>query len=237
MIKAAPDFWGRYFFRPYFQRSLRRAFQAAYFWGWEHWKEVEPDEPVLAFANHSGWWDGIVLIHLMERFPQRQFYCMMEHLSRYSFFRRLGAYSINLRDRREAASSLRYTCKLLTRPRSVVWIFPQGRLLPVAEPFKMQKGFQWILKKHPKIKVMPLGLRYGFTDGEKPVVYGAWGKALYGELCSVSGEAVMEEILKFLDARLKACDASGAIVTLPPRSSINERWDQLRRKLGMRVGS
>ncbi len=232
MIKAAPDFWGRYFIRPYFQHRLRRAFHAAYFWGWEHWEDVLEDEPVLAFANHSGWWDGIVLIHLMERFPKRQFYCMMEHLPRYRFFRRLGAFSTSLVDRREAALSLRYTGRLLSSPRSVVWIFPQGRLLPASEPFKASKGFKWLLRKYPKIKAVPLGLRYGFSKEERPVICGAWGKALPGESYMMRTEEEMARLLTFLDRRMESWDWSGSVATLSPGSSINERWDRVRMFLG-----
>ena len=229
MIKAAPDFWGRYLIRPYFLYRFRKTFHAAYFWGWEHWNEITDDEPILAFANHCGWWDGIVLIHLKDRFPQRRFFCMMERLHRYPFFRRLGAYSTSLVNRTEAALSLRYTVKLLATAGAVVWIFPQGEILPASKKFTFLEGFKWILSKCRKIKTIPLALRYSFYNEEKPVVCGAWGKVLTAEACMTNGEAEMDSLLEFLEARTDSWDWSGARITLAPGSSINDRWDRFRR--------
>ncbi|MCS7063158.1 MAG: lysophospholipid acyltransferase family protein [Methylacidiphilales bacterium] len=231
MIRATPSWWGRHILRPFFEWHLRRHFHAAYFWGWESWKRIADDEPILAYANHSSWWDAIVLIHLIPFFKPRQSYCMMERLEDYPFFRHLGAYSVSLSRPVEAAVSLRYTSRLIGSRHALVWIFPQGRILPPHSSFEVREGFRWLIRRHPHAALLPLGLRYGFAEHERPIIAGAFGEPLRGEDRERLCVERLEQLLRMLDQRVGVWDWSGARVTLRPGLSLHERWDRWRGRL------
>lgn len=102
---------------------MRRHFRAVY---------QEPlewtNQPTLWIANHTSWWDGIVMQVLHSK-SGRKFHAMMleSELRKNPFLARLGAFSVQPGSR-SVVESLRYAGHLLQQDNHTVLFFPQGRI-------------------------------------------------------------------------------------------------------------
>lgn len=125
----------------------------------------------LVYLNHSNWWDGFVL-HQLGEVAGWDTYCLMEerNLLRYRFLSRLGAFSIRPGEPLSALESLRYARELMSRPRAVVCIFPEGELRPFGVlPLRLQRGVE-LLARAGRVECVPLAVRYAFFEHERPDV-------------------------------------------------------------------
>ena len=95
MIQARHAAWADRIFHPYVTWLFKRHFHALRLLG--KIPETNPELPLLLLPNHSTWWDGFFVYLLNKKLFERQPYLMRreDQLSRYRFFTRLGAYSIN----------------------------------------------------------------------------------------------------------------------------------------------
>src|SRR5216684_944745 len=102
-------------------------------------RALDPQHPVIAFSNHSNWWDALAVFMLTRAAPHKSFYCMMEEkqLRAYRFFSWLGAFSVDPTDPLRAAASVRYAIRLLRENETLMWIFPQGEMVPPYQPIKL----------------------------------------------------------------------------------------------------
>jgi len=90
---------------------------------------VDKDKSVLLLANHFSWWDGFLLYYINHKILKKKFHVMViaETMQQVSFFKYMGAFSVN-KNSREILASLDYAAKLLNDPQNMVLIFPQGKL-------------------------------------------------------------------------------------------------------------
>ncbi|WP_099520938.1 lysophospholipid acyltransferase family protein [Paenibacillus sp. BIHB 4019] len=124
--------------------------------------QVPADRPLLLIMNHSCWWDGLLVYHMIRSESQRRHYMMMDErqMKRYAFFRRIGAFSVNKENLREMAASLRYAAGLL-RSGGAVWLFPQGDIFHLeSRPLQFQTGIGYLLERCPDAAVLPVSLYY-----------------------------------------------------------------------------
>ncbi len=217
----------------YVRGLARSTFHAIHVSGLDHLRHLPPDRPVLALANHSCWWDGF-LIHLLTRAaPQRDFFCMMEEkqLRHFPFLTRIGAFSVNLESPRQVATSLRFTLRLLADPTKLVWLFPQGVMAPADAPLDLRPGAAFLLRKTPGALFLPVAFRYGFRREQKPE---AWIRIHPPEPAPTHSDASITAALEAARHQLRlAWDQHPApsdfIPLLPPRLSINKRWEWVKR--------
>ena len=168
MIRAQHRLWADLIFHPYLTWLFKRHFHTIQLLG--TLPEIPADLPLLVLPNHSTWWDGFFVYLLNKRIFRRTAYLMMleEQLSKYWFFAKIGAYSIEPGHRRGIVESLAYTVELLNQQMSLVSVFPQGELLPWhTRPLGYKRGVEWILQKYGKqVAVLPLAIRTEFL-GER----------------------------------------------------------------------
>ena len=185
MIRAQHRLWADIIFQPYLTWLFKRHFHEIQLLG--ALPEIPDHLPMLLLPNHSTWWDGFFVYLLNKRIFHRTAYLMMleTQLSKYKFFRKIGAYSIAPENRRSVIESLEYTVELLNRERSLVSVFPQGQLLPWhTRPLGYKRGVEWILQKYEKpITVLPLAIRTEFLGEKRPSVF-----FLFGDVASVDAE-------------------------------------------------
>ena len=164
MIHAQHRLWADIIFQPYLTLLLKRNFHEIQLLG--TLPKIPDDLPVLLLPNHSTWWDGFFVYLLNKKIFRRTAYLMMleKQLSKYKFFRKIGAYSIEPENRRSIIESLEYTVELLNQEMPLVSIFPQGQLLPWhTRPLDYKRGVEWILRKYRKsVTVLPLAIRTEF---------------------------------------------------------------------------
>ena len=177
MIRAQHRFWADFIFQPYLMHLFKRHFHKIQLLG--TLPEIPAHLPLLLLPNHSTWWDGFFVYLLNKRIFRRTVYLMMleAQLSKYKFFAKIGAYSIEPTHRRGIVESLGYTVELLKRGTPLVSIFPQGELLPWhTRPLGYKRGVEWILREYGKpVAVLPLAIRTEFLGEKRPEVFFLFG--------------------------------------------------------------
>ena len=171
-IRARHARWAEVLLEAYLNRAIARQFH-----GWR--LRIDDAEglaahpvPWLFLPNHSSWWDGFVGF-LLSRQWQRRFYVMMQldQLQRYSFFARIGAFSIDRSNPEAIQGDLAYAQALLSK-NEALWIFPQGALLPAhAKPLKLATGAARLALAVPQTRIVPVGIRLVFRQEAKPELF------------------------------------------------------------------
>src|ERR1051325_158974 len=76
---------------------LKRHFHQIWTEGFERLELLKEKRPVIFYANHSNWWDGLIAFYLSYDLLRTDAYVMMlaRQLRKYSFFRWIGAFSVD----------------------------------------------------------------------------------------------------------------------------------------------
>ena len=177
--------------------------------------------PLIAAANHSAWWDPIVALFLSHEPFRRDPFGIMEgaQLLRYPFFRRVGAFGVT----ESTASDVRALAELAVsllcgRSDRMLWVFPQGALLPRGVPLRFHAGAARIARRCPGAVLIPVAIRYEHARERRPECFVRIGRPIdpSGPAKTVTRaieDAVREE-LRLLDADLAARGREGYRVAL-----------------------
>lgn len=162
-------------FELYLNPLLRRSFSGLLGRG----MQKPPADPVIFIANHSSWWDGLLFFFLNRTVWKHDIHMMMDEkgLVQYSFFRFLGAFSINRAKPKDILASLQYAEKLLQNGKTVV-LFPQGdEFHQEKRPLGFSAGITYLMERCPDVPVVPLSFYYSFRHVQKPEVWILQGPA------------------------------------------------------------
>ncbi len=183
------------------------------------------EEGLLAYTNHSSFWDGFIA-HVLATRAGRDPYAMMEehNLSRYRFLARLGAFSIRRHEAASSLESLRHARRVLRRPGSILFVFPQGQIEPnAAPPLRLERGVE-VLARLAGVRCVPVAFRLAFFEHEYPDVLIGVGEP--------HPPAPLEEMSRRLDALVdrqrEVSSPQGRVPLLPGRRSVAQRWDAVR---------
>jgi 1-acyl-sn-glycerol-3-phosphate acyltransferase len=168
------------FFHRVFTRFARRHLRAVRLARWG--RPVLPgDGPVVVFANHPSWWDGVAVMLLWKRLlGERDLYVPMdaEALGRYGFMRRLGVFGVEP-GARGAAGFLRVAGEVLASPRHLLWINAPGRFSDARErPVPIAPGMSRLPELAPGATFLPLALEYTFWNERAPEMLAAFGEPI-----------------------------------------------------------
>ena len=144
MIQAKHTRIHHLFFRHYIRCILKKDFREFGITG----SFEDRDMPVLIIGNHFSWWDGFIAYELNNSIFRRRFHIMMleEQLSRYMFFRHLGAFSIKPGSR-SALESIHYAGEFLRDKNNLLILFPQGKIQSLHnDRIEFRRGWFRILK-------------------------------------------------------------------------------------------
>lgn len=205
---------------------------------------VERERPILYIANHSSWWDGLLLFHLWRRSGEDRHYVMMdeEQLAKYRFFRKLGAYSVDKSAPGSSRASLRYTEELLARGNRV-WLFPQGDIRHLeSRPLALRRGAEYLLRRVPQAAVVPVTFYYTQGLHSKPEASLEIGRPMSEDWAALDRRSVMDRLQNGLQRQLdRHRDRAIAAVDDPVSAgradrellraglSVNEKFDRVRR--------
>ena len=221
MIEARKGGIPTWLVEAYLRRKMRSSFRGL----WVRGALPESEQGLVVYANHTSFWDGFVL-HTLSKLAGWDAYCVMEerNLERYRFLTRIGAFSIQPGKVGSSLAALRYARGLLRRPRSVVFVFPEGEIRPFGElPLRLKGGVE-VLARIAGTPCAPLAIRYAFFEHEKP------------DILLDLGRVEPPGPLETLRARLEERVAELAAVTrldgferlLAGRTGVAERWDRVR---------
>ncbi len=130
--------------------------------------------PTIMFGNHSNWWDGFLAFYLSFDLWKTDQYLMMDlkQMRKYKFFRRIGAFSVNRESARESYESVVYAANLLKNKNTMLWIYPQGEMLPNdIRPLRFQNGLSKLLELTGKVNLIPVVLNYEFMMEQRPEIF------------------------------------------------------------------
>ena len=174
MLTAEKSRWFEKLYAAYNRNLLKRRFNSLRVCGLEHITAKNPQTPLIVYANHSSWWDGIAAFQISQA-AKLDFFVMMEEkqLKNLFLFRRLGAFSVVRENPRSAVESLNYAANLLkTDAHRTLWIFPQGETLPNdSRPLRFYRGFAKIAEKTGRCSMSAAAIRYEFLGNYKPDIF------------------------------------------------------------------
>jgi len=222
----------------YLLRRLRRQFYSIEVKGLEHLQNLDPGHGSIAFANHSNWWDGLVIFFLTRHQNGKSSYCMMDEkqLRHYTFFTWIGAFGVDLSNRLQSALSIRYATRLLKDPKALVWIFPQGEMLSPQEPIRVRPGTHFLASRYPVTQLLPVCFRYEFIKEDRPQIFVQIAPPFTAAGSSDDRiQTSLQELCDELDNALAQRNFDGFKKLLRPSLSINKRWEWFTRFLSGRL--
>lgn len=210
MIEAAKSRWFNAWFARHARARIRRTFGRVLVCGREGARGLLTDASLLLVANHSTWWDALVALYVSELLLCSDGYAMMDaaNLRRVPFFRRVGAFGVDLDDPADGARSIRHSARLLATPGRTLWVFPEGRERSPFGALELLPGAAQIARVARHAVVLPVGLRYVFGGAEHPDLWISIGQPLERER-DVDGALVLQRLgiereLARIDAALEA---------------------------------
>lgn len=192
----------------FFYGMLEDRFYAFRYKGIENYKKRNPDTPIIMFAPHSNWWDGIVGYNICNRLLKKEIRLMVEELNRFPLLRRGGAFNVNKKSPQASMEALKYSVEILGDLNNILYIFPQGIIKPPNfRPIEFQSGLAYIAekaaKKYGKVALMPIAVNYLFLRDNRPEVLVEMGEIIELE----NGKIDRKEFTQYLGNTLEAlCD-------------------------------
>lgn len=167
-----------WFFDRYTQWSLKRRFKQV-------WVKQEyqpgPDSRTVYFLNHNSWWDGLLPLYLNRNFFHQQARAIMEdkQMRQYTFFSKIGAFSINLENPKASLTTLRYAVESLQRENASLFIYPEGKITPASESKPdFKQGLAWLYTKTEDVEYVPIHIYSHFLRSSKPELYLSIGESV-----------------------------------------------------------
>lgn len=198
--------WHIAFFDRAFTRFARRHLCAVRVAHWGRPRLSAGEGPVIVFANHPSWWDGMAVMLLWRRLlGERELYVPMdaEALGRYGFMRRLGVFGIEPGPR-GAAGFLRVAAEVLSAPDRLLWVNAPGRFSDARErPVPIAPGMSRLPELAPGATFLPLALEYTFWSERAPEMLAAFGDPVAAsELLALPRQARSERMATSLGVTL-----------------------------------
>lgn len=247
IIRADKSGWQRAAMLRLVRGKMRAAFRSVLVQGVPELRaSLQADERgVLFLLNHSSWWD-LFMAHTLSEFLPLDGYLMTIHFNmlRFGMLKRIGGFSIDPTNSRRVKESMDYAAALLKRPRSAVWMCPQGEIRANdVRPLGFQAGVRLLLKRAGSLRVVPLALRYEFWQDERPHAFARFGpiedyqSANAGEFVETCEQRLTMELDQLReDVRSQA--AGKFMRVLRGKGSMNDQYAKLRaRFLGKTPGA
>ena len=192
----------------YFYGMLETRFFAFRYKGAENFYKKDPNTPIILFAPHHNWWDGIIGYNICNRIFKKEIRIMIEELNRFPLIRRGGAFSVNKKSPQASMISLKYAVEQMGDPNNILYIFPEGIIKPPNHrPLELQTGMTYIaekaVKKYGKVALMPVAVNYYFLRDNRPEVF-----VEFGDIIELNDDRPdRKEYTKFLGEKLEQlCD-------------------------------
>ena len=191
-----------------FSRMLEDRFYAFRYKGVENYLNRDPDVPVIMFAPHSNWWDGIVGYHITNFICHKEIRLMVEELNRFPILRHAGCFSVNKKSPQASMDALKYSIEQIGNPNSILYLFPQGIINPPnARPIEFRSGLAYITdkaaRKYGKVALMPLAVNYFFLRDNRPEVMVEMGELIEVEAGKLDRKEFTDKLAKTLE---ELCD-------------------------------
>jgi 1-acyl-sn-glycerol-3-phosphate acyltransferase len=164
--------WFRLYLRWYVPRHFR-AVRLAHAARFEQAARDESSALVVAL-NHPSWWDPLTCMLVAHYLlPEHDHYGPMDAVEaeRYRILRHMGLFPVEQHSPRGAAQFLHASQQIFSRPRSVLWMTPQGAFTDVrSRPLAFRAGLSVLAERLPQVTVIPLAIEYTFWNERLPEI-------------------------------------------------------------------
>ena len=185
-------------FRIYVRWLFKRRFSAVWLK-----QDYHPDDEskTIYYLNHHSWWDGLIPFLLNEYRFRQQARALMEdkQMKEHPFFAKIGAFSINRDDRKQAITSLRYAVDSFDRPNASLFIYPEGKITQPGSNITFEGGLAWLCRKLPQVDVVPIGIYMHTIRHDKPELH-----LHVGDSVTVENNASKENMTSKFEQQLAA---------------------------------
>ncbi|HEX2939568.1 MAG TPA: lysophospholipid acyltransferase family protein [Rhodopila sp.] len=166
--------------------------------------------PLIVCSNHPGWWDPAMFILLASTLlPNRIGFGPMDAaaLNRYGVLRKMGVFGIDPDTRQGAAAFLDTSLRILSDPRSVLFITAEGAFTdPRRRPVRLRAGLAHLARRVPDAVILPLALEYPLWNERRPEALAHFGPPVE----AVPGRSVAAWTAELEDALTQAIDSLAA---------------------------
>jgi len=177
LIQTEHKKWARLIFNPFIRHLLKSNFNSLYLVN--DFPEIKKSTGLIITPNHFSWWDGFIIDFISRKFTHRKVHIMMleEQLKKYWFFKKVGAYSINLSNPRSIAKTIQYSREILRSPENFLVIYPQGEIQSIhTETLIVKEGLKKIIEKsESEIYILPTAIKFEYGDKKNPDIVARFG--------------------------------------------------------------
>lgn len=132
----------------------------------------------LLYGSHYCFHDGQVAYYICRKGFDANFYMMIEELYKFPILSKIGGFSVE-KNSSLALNSINYAAELLKNRDNMVWIFPQGKVLPPDfRPIKFESGLSSIVNKVKHVNLIPVAVKFVFVRQYKPEIFAEVGEPL-----------------------------------------------------------
>lgn len=167
-----------WFFEHYTKWALKRRFKHLWI---EQSYHPRVNSKTVYFLNHNLWWDGLIPLYLNQNLFHQNARALMEdkQMQQYTFFSKIGAFSINPEDPKASIASLRYAVKSMDREKASIFIYPEGEIKPVSEKEpEFKQGLAWLYQKLEDVDFVPIAIYSHNLRSSKPELYLSIGESV-----------------------------------------------------------
>ncbi len=165
-----------------FNHMFRQYFTSVRVKNKQHYYLRNVDYANLFYGYHGCWWDGPLAALICRNLYKCNLHMMIKDLYRFPVLSKIGAFSIEKDSMQGKLKAINYTARLLENPENSVWIFPQGRLVPLDQrPVKFESGIAHISNRLKGLNLIPIAYKYTFLQNAKPEIFVEIGKPIIVE--------------------------------------------------------
>ena len=196
LITANKDKWGANIIEPWVFWLVEHNFASIRIKNKENYNLANPNYANLLYGNHSCFHDGQVAYYICRKMFNANFYLMIQELYKLSLLSKIGGFSVEKDSPLEALKSINYASNLLADKDNMLWIFPQGRVMPPDyRPIKFESGLTYLSNKVKGLNLIPVAIRYTYVRDVKPEIFAEIGEPITIE----NGVSNKKEFTHFLE--------------------------------------
>lgn len=226
-------------FRWYAVRYVRKHFHAVRL-SLSGRSDPNVDGPLIIVMNHPSWWDPLIGIVLARHLRDREHFAAMDAraMRRYPMFRRFGFVPMATSGRRGAKEFLATGGAVLSHPKHVFWVTPQGRFVDVRErPLRLKPGIGFLAARSQNAVIVPIAIEYAFWNESAPEALLRIGEPLRieehperdGRIWMAEIEAAMTRNSDVLAAEVLSRDPNRFRILIRGRTGVGGIYDWWRR--------
>ena len=139
-------------------------------------------QSMVVYFNHASWWDPMICYCLADQyFKSKSCFGPIDSkaLERYRFFSHLGLFGVEQNTARGARDFLRTSQDILSSPKNMIWMTPQGKFTDVRErPLQFRQGLGSLARQCPETSFIPMAMEYVWWTERQAEVLISFGQPL-----------------------------------------------------------